>query len=83
MRHNWELQEIGDVRCTICGTRALVPNDKECGVKAKNCNCAESAKLRNKKRKRRDPTKYKTLNRIFKALKLTNTYRQDSDGQTN
>lgn len=30
MRHDWKKQLRGDVKCVVCGTSALVPNDKEC-----------------------------------------------------
>ena len=30
MNHQWERQSAGDVRCLVCGARALARNDKPC-----------------------------------------------------
>ncbi len=34
MNHQWEQQPAGDVRCLVCGIRALTPNNKECAGEA-------------------------------------------------
>ena len=30
MKHSWIKQPAGDVKCSVCGGHALIPNDKEC-----------------------------------------------------
>lgn len=44
MKHQWERQSAGDVRCLVCGARALSPNDKPCaGESARTEQRADAA----------------------------------------